>query len=110
MLHDDDNSNRIDESTIETFLEQESRDGTERIKSLSIEERTKRAMLAEAVEDCLTRLYTKLEKLVGDDGKPLKDEYRDQIVELANLIKASENDYHLLVSGKESPMLNALDG
>ena len=95
---------------METFLEQESRDGTEKIKSLSIEERTKRAMLAEAVEDSLSTLHAKLEKLVGDDGKPLKEEYKDQIVELANLIKASENDYHLLVSGKESPLLNVLDG
>jgi hypothetical protein len=42
--------------------------GTETLRNMSIEERTKRAMLAEAAEDRMIFLSDELDALLGDDG------------------------------------------
>jgi hypothetical protein len=91
------------------FLENASRKGADRVRTLSIEERTKRAMLAEAVEDRMVLLSEQLEELLGEDGLPKKVEFRKEVEILAKQIKESRMEYKALVTGDESSMLNALD-
>jgi len=98
------------EASQAAFLENEAKAGAEKIRKMSIEERTKRAMLAEAHEDRMVTLSDELEELLGEDGMPLKDEYREEVEALARQIKASQEQYSALVNGEESPLLNALNG
>ena len=90
---------------VEPFMEEASRKGAKKVKEMSVEERTKRAMLAEAVEDRIFTMYDDLEGLL-QDGVPATDEDRDEISSLAKQIKASQSQYENLVSGKPSAMLN----
>mmetsp|Transcript_3238 Transcript_3238/g.3594 ORF Transcript_3238/g.3594 Transcript_3238/m.3594 type:complete len:176 (-) Transcript_3238:276-803(-) len=91
------------------FLEEASLQGAKKIKALSIEERTKRAMLAEAVEDEMTILEDELEELLGEDGMPLEDDLRDKVESLARQIKGLREQYQLLVSGADSLTLDLFD-
>lgn len=77
---------------------------------MSIEERTKRAMLAEAVEDRMVLLYDDLEELLGEDGLPSSVENRAEVEVLAREIKSLRGEYQTLVSGGPSPMLDSIDG
>ena len=45
-------------------------------------------MLAEAAEDRMIFLSDELDALLGEDGTPLKAEYREEVVTLAQQIKA----------------------
>ncbi len=89
----------------ENFLEQSSQNGYDKIKQMSIEERTRRAMLAEAAEDRIVMLSDELDKLLGDDGMPLTVEDREEVTFLATQIKASREQYQTLVNGGESSSL-----
>ena len=89
-------------------MEQASLKGAAKIRAMSIEERTKRAMLAEAVEDRIFSMYDEIEaRLQG--GVPTTDEDRNEIKSLAKEIKASQSQYENLVSGKPSAMLGAIN-
>lgn len=90
---------------VEAFMEDASARGAEKVRAMSIEERTKRAMLAEAVEDRIFSMYDDLEALLKD-GVPTSDEDRDEIKSLAEQIKASQSQYENLVSGEPSAMLD----
>ncbi len=79
------------------------------MKEMSIEERTRRAMLAEAAEDRIIMLSEELDKLLGDDGMPLTVEDREEVTILASQIKASREQYKTLVNGGESPSLEMFD-
>jgi outer membrane protein OmpA-like peptidoglycan-associated protein len=95
----------------EEFLEVEAQAGAEKVRNMSIEERTKRAMLAEAAEDRMIFLSDELDALLGEDGTPLKAEYREEVVTLAQQIKALQEQYRALVNGEPDPMLSlSLDG
>ena len=59
-------SNQQQPDPVEQFMEEASRKGAEKVKAMSIEERTRRAMLAEAVEDRIFSLYDDLEGLLKD--------------------------------------------
>mmetsp|Transcript_12930 Transcript_12930/g.15556 ORF Transcript_12930/g.15556 Transcript_12930/m.15556 type:complete len:102 (-) Transcript_12930:156-461(-) len=88
-------------------MEQASREGANRIKELSIAERTKRAMMAEAVEDRIFSMYDDLEELIKEDGT-LEVDDREEATDLAKQIKASQEQYETLVSGRPSSMLDQL--
>lgn len=87
-------------------MERESKAGSDSLRAMSIEERTKRAMLAEAAEDRIFVLAEELGNLVGDDGMPKRVEDRDEIVALCNQMKASKEQYKNLVNGGNSPLLD----
>lgn len=89
---------------VEAFMEDASARGADKVRAMSIEERTRRAMLAEAVEDRIFSMYDDLEGLLKD-GVPANDEDRDEIKSLAQQIKASQSQYENLVSGEPSAML-----
>lgn len=93
----------------DAFLEEASLKGAEIVKALSIEERTKRAMLAEAVEDQMALLEDELDELLGEDGMPLEVEFRDKIEALARQIKGLREQYQLLVSGGGCPTVDPFD-
>lgn len=92
------------------FFEEAARQGAEKVKKMSIAERTKRAMLAEAAEDRMVILYDNLEELLGEDGLPSSVENRNEVEVLAREIKSLRQEYHVLVSGGPSPMLDSIDG
>lgn len=93
---------------VEAFMEGASAKGADKVREMSIEERTKRAMLAEAVEDRIFSMYDDLEGLLKD-GVPVSDEDRDEIQSLAQEIKASQSQYENLVSGEPSSMLGTIN-
>eukprot|EP00586_Coscinodiscus_wailesii_P012839 CAMPEP_0172494640 /NCGR_PEP_ID=MMETSP1066-20121228/51939_1 /TAXON_ID=671091 /ORGANISM="Coscinodiscus wailesii, Strain CCMP2513" /LENGTH=93 /DNA_ID=CAMNT_0013265765 /DNA_START=295 /DNA_END=576 /DNA_ORIENTATION=- len=90
-------------------MEEASREGYERIRNMSIAERTKRAMLAEVIEDRIFSMYDDLEGLVAKDGS-VEKENRDKVTELAIQIKASQKQYRTLVTGEPSSMLDMMEG
>lgn len=94
----------------EAFLESSAQSGAPEVRKMSIQERTQRSMLAEVAEDRMLSLSDELELLLGEDGLPKKDEYRDEVVALAQQIKASQEQYRALVNGEPSPLLDALNG
>ena len=90
----------------EEFLEGEALAGAERVRSMSIEERTKRAMLAEAVEDRMTVLTDELDALLGEDGMPRNVEDREEVVTLAQQIKDAQEQYKALVNGEATSLFS----
>ncbi|GFH57304.1 hypothetical protein CTEN210_13780 [Chaetoceros tenuissimus] len=91
------------------FLEKTAQDGAAAVRKMSIEERTKRAMLAEATEDRMIALVDDLDELLGEDGLPKKVEDREEAVSIAKEIKASQEQYKALVNGEPSGLLDTLD-
>lgn len=91
------------------FLEKTAQDGAAVVRKMSIEERTKRAMLAEATEDRMIALIDDLDELLGEDGLPKKVEDREEAVSIAKEIKASQEQYKALVNGEPSSLLDTLD-
>jgi len=105
----DNNSQNNIKKINEQFLEETSRAGYDKVKSLSIEERTKRAMLAEAAEDRVVMLSDELELLLGEDGMPKAVEDRDEVMMLAKQIKASREQYAKLVNGEDCSALDVFN-
>ena len=96
----------------EEVLEKLSLSGAERIASMAIPERAKRAMLAEQVEDRIFELTDVLEKLVQDSegsGELVKESNREKAVQVARETKALQKQYEDLVSGRPSSMLQSLE-
>jgi hypothetical protein len=92
---------------MQPFFEETALEGADAVKAMSIEERTRRAMLAEQVEDRVCTLYDDLEDILGQDGTlPESEEEREEITNIAKQIKVLQNDYKQLVSGEKSPLLD----
>ena len=107
----DEETNSNDDShrrTQEMLMEQLSARGAARIAKLSVRERTKRAMLAEAVEDQIFANTERLENLLEADGT-LPPAKRQQAIDLASRTKTLQVQYKELVSGESSSVLNALE-
>lgn len=92
----------------EQVLEQLSREGAARVREMDIAERTKRAMLAEQVEDGIFRMQEKLETLIPPSGI-VPEEVREECVEIAQQMRAMQGQYEALVSGKPSTMLSTIE-
>lgn len=107
--NDSNNSQDQQPDPVEAFMEEASLKGAAKVREMSIEERTKRAMLAEAVEDRVFQMYDNLEVLLKD-GVPATEEDREEISKLAKQIKASQAQYENLVSGEPSELLGTMDG
>jgi len=92
---------------MQPFFEETALGGADAVKSISIEERTRRAMLAEQVEDRVCTLYDDLEGILGQDGTlPESEEEREEITNIAKQIKVLQTDYKQLVSGEKSQYLD----
>ena len=97
----------------ELYMEVLSARGAARIAQLSVPERAKRALLAEAVEDQIFANTEELERIMleaDDGGTRLPVEQRRQaVVEIASQTKALQVQYQELVSGESSSVLNAME-
>ncbi|EJK74985.1 hypothetical protein THAOC_03306 [Thalassiosira oceanica] len=111
LLHNSPNDRQHEQSGAqkaqERIMESASLAGAEEISKLDIHERTKRAMLAEAVEDRIFEMVDELEALTKANGgvENLSDEVRGEAVELAKQVKASQIQYDDLVNGRPSSLL-----
>jgi flagellar basal body-associated protein FliL len=110
--NDDENNDEQQQEPLqkkqERLLEELSSEGADKIAKLDIQERTKRAMLAEQVEDRIFELSDQLEEMF-DENYLLPESNREQAVELAQQTKSLQLQYQELVSGKPSTILEALD-
>lgn len=106
---DDNNHKNSAQKKQERILEELSLKGADKIRNLSIPERTKRAMLAEAIEDQIFEITERLEGLF-DETNQLPANNRERAVELARTSKTLQTQYDELVSGRSSSVLNALEG
>ena len=96
---------------MQPFFEETALGGADAVKSMSIEERTRRAMLAEQVEDRVCALYDDLEDILGQDGTlPESEEEREEVTNIAKQIKVLQTDYKQLVSGERSQYLDRFNG
>ena len=72
--------------TREMVLDELSMSGASKIATISIPERAKRALLAEAIEDQIIRLTDEMEQMIGVDGI-ISKEYREKVTETATRMK-----------------------
>jgi hypothetical protein len=114
----DNADDRPPQSQQEKMLEESSQIGADKIATLSIPERTKRAMLAEAIEDELFVATEQLEDLYNQSSTSSPStssvsnddaETRNTAVELAKRIRSLQAQYNELVSGGSSSVLNVLE-
>ncbi|KAL3764274.1 hypothetical protein ACHAWU_004086 [Discostella pseudostelligera] len=95
----------------EQVMEMSSIAGAEAISKLDLEERTKRAMLAEVVEDRIFELADQLELLIKQNNGLVdaSDSIKEQVMEMAKETKNLQVQYDDLVNGRPSLLLD-LDG
>eukprot|EP00543_Licmophora_paradoxa_P000075 CAMPEP_0202451872 /NCGR_PEP_ID=MMETSP1360-20130828/10198_1 /ASSEMBLY_ACC=CAM_ASM_000848 /TAXON_ID=515479 /ORGANISM="Licmophora paradoxa, Strain CCMP2313" /LENGTH=156 /DNA_ID=CAMNT_0049070539 /DNA_START=148 /DNA_END=618 /DNA_ORIENTATION=- len=93
----------------EALFEQLSKSGAANVAKMDVAERTKRAILAEAVEDRILLLEDDLEELIPSGIIPKDEKIREKAVEIAQTIRACQQDYSRLVNGEPSPLLDTLD-
>jgi len=89
----------------ENIMEMASIAGAEEIAKLDIHERTKRAMIAEQVEDRIFELVDQLEQMVEKNNGVLEGDDREEAVELARQTKSLQLQYADLVNGRPSSLL-----
>ena len=95
---------------MQSYFEETAQKGADAVKQMSIAERTRRAMLAEAVEDRICKHYDDLEAILGQDGVlPEDEDEKQKVTEIAQQIKALQEDYSALVNGQESQYLECFD-
>jgi phosphoribosyl-ATP pyrophosphohydrolase len=96
-----------------SFVEETARQGAQRIAQLSVQERTQRAMLAEAVEDQMILLEEELETLWNtrvdqSSQQPTLDDKDVQVKDLVQEIQRLRDQYQTLVTGQPFAMLNIM--
>jgi hypothetical protein len=91
-----------------TIFEAMSIQGADKIAKMSIPERAKRAMLAEATEDRIFELTERLDGLFDADGT-VAAANRKEAVDLAKQAKKLQMQYNDLVNGNPSSILQAID-
>mmetsp|Transcript_23358 Transcript_23358/g.45168 ORF Transcript_23358/g.45168 Transcript_23358/m.45168 type:complete len:154 (+) Transcript_23358:10-471(+) len=105
----DDGGNSNARKSQECKMEMSSIAGADAIAKINLEERTKRAMLAEAVEDRIFELVDELDEVVTVNDGFLVGDVREEAVELAKQAKALQLQYDDLVSGSPSTLLDVED-
>ena len=94
----------------EAFLEQLSQRGSDQVAKMSIAERAKRAMLAEAIEDNILAKEIQLEELIGENCiLPADPELLQQCKDISLQIREAQKQYEALVTGGPSALLSSLE-
>jgi hypothetical protein len=94
----------------EKQMESVSLEGATRISQLSIAERTKRAMLAEVMEDTIFRHVETIDQYYHPITGVLYDEKNRRVVnEMIQEIQTYQKQYNELVSGEASTLLNTFE-
>ena len=99
----DDDNNHLHEKDFEKM----SKDGADAIASLSLDERTQRAMMAEAIEDRIFAISDELDSMIGANGM-IAENLRQDAVHLARESSTLKKQYSDLVSGKPSGVLSSI--
>jgi hypothetical protein len=90
-------------------MERSSRAGADAIAKLNAQERAKRALLAEAIENRIFELVDELELLIKRSGvesfAEFPNDLRDIALDLAKRTKELQNQYDDLVNGRPSLLL-----
>lgn len=89
-------------------MEIASAEGAANIRAIDVHERTKRAMLAESVEDRIFELGDELEELIKRNNglENLSSEAKAEAVEIAKQSRALQIQYDDLVNGRPSQILD----
>ncbi|KAL7460666.1 hypothetical protein ACHAXS_001110 [Conticribra weissflogii] len=87
-------------------MEMSSIAGADAISNINLEERAKRAMLAEAVEDRIFELVDELEEVFTRNDGVLVGAVKEEAKELAKQTKALQLQYDDLVNGRPSSLLD----
>lgn len=90
-------------------MEMASLAGAKAISKLSLSERTKRAMIAEAVENRIYELTDEIEQIVVKNDGDLVGDIKEEAVELAKQTKALQAQYDDIVNGRPSYLLDLDD-
>ncbi len=90
-------------------MEMSSIAGADAISNINLEERAKRAMLAEAVEDRIFELVDELEEVFTRNDGVLVGAVKEEAKELAKQTKALQLQYDDLVNGRPSSLLDVED-
>jgi hypothetical protein len=92
----------------EQVMEMSSLAGAKAIAKLDLEERTKRAMLAEVVEDRIFEIVDELELFVAKHNGLVDatDDIRERAMEMAKETKSLQLQYDDLVNGRPSILLD----
>lgn len=98
-------SQQSPQKNLENIMETASLSGAEEVAKLDIQERTKRAMLAEQVEDRIFELVEEVEEMVKHNNGVLEGDAKEEAVELAKQTKALQIQYDDLVNGRPSSLL-----
>ncbi len=105
----DDDSNSNPRKSLERKMEMSSIAGADAISNINLEERAKRAMLAEAVEDRIFELVDELEEVFTRNDGVLVGAVKEEAKELAKQTKALQLQYDDLVNGRPSSLLDVED-
>jgi hypothetical protein len=92
----------------EEFMEAVSLSGADKIAKMNVSERTKRAMLAEAIENRIFQLQDDLDQLCGG-VVPDDETIKSQCVEIARNMRESQLQYNDLVTGEPSMVMTTLE-
>merc|ERR1712232_1381400 len=95
----------------ELLMEQLSKLGADKIASLDIPERAKRALLAEAIEDRIFGLTEDLKRIVDENNGnlPVTEVDREKSLQIAQQTKALQLQYEELVKGEPSSLMQSLE-
>jgi len=94
------------------FMEEACQEGSAQVGKMSVEERTKRAMLAELLEDEIFIMTEELEEIVQQQPQSQIMSQEETVLLLqskAQLIKVKQIQYQALVTGEPSSLLTTLD-
>merc|ERR1719491_298923 len=80
---------------VETFFETTALSGAEKIRKLSVEERTRRAMVAEGIEDRVSNLYDDFESKLENGSN------KEELKFIAKQIKVLQIEYSAVVNGDD---------
>lgn len=105
MTSSEDNDGKLRKGQ-EMKMEMASLAGAKAIAKLNINERTKRAMLAEQVEDKIFEITEEIEQIVVRNDGLLEGDEKEEAVELAKQTKALQKQYDDLVQGRPSVLLD----
>jgi len=96
----------------ERIMETASAEGAANIRKLDVHERTKRAMLAEKVEDRIFEYTEQLEQLIETNNgiENLSREAKSEAQEIAKQTRALQIQYDDLVNGRPSLLLDLENG
>ena len=107
---DDGDNNKTEEKKDSGFnwLEEWALEGARKIKTLGIQERTQRVMLAQMTEDRIYEIGNILESLIDEDTQEISAENIPKAKELAQQTRVLQKEYKDLVTGEPSTLIDTI--